>query len=66
VKRRDLERQLKELGWYFLRSGGSHDIWTNGFEKTQIPRHAEVNEYTAKSILKKAGQFQGKKGQGRS
>jgi hypothetical protein len=30
MKKRDLERQLKAYGWWFLREGGSHEIWTNG------------------------------------
>src|SRR5688500_1740083 len=30
VKRRDLEKRLTECGWRFLRSGGRHDVWTDG------------------------------------
>src|SRR4030095_15280888 len=30
VKRRDLERALRQLGWQFLRHGGKHDVWTDG------------------------------------
>jgi mRNA interferase HicA len=52
VKRSDLERELKKAGWWFERHGGSHDIWTNGADQTQVPRHREINEYTAKSILR--------------
>lgn len=51
MKRRDLERKLKDLGWWFLRSGGSHDVWTNGVVMSTVPRHAEVKEMTAKGIL---------------
>ena len=54
MKRRDLEKKLAELGWYFERHGGNHDVWTNGKESEPLPRHNEINEYLAKKILKKA------------
>jgi mRNA interferase HicA len=54
MKLRDLERQLKELGWWFSLHGGEHDRWTNGKEQESIPRHKEIKEYLAKKILKKA------------
>lgn len=54
MKKKDLEKKLKALGWWLDRHGGNHDIWTNGLISTQIPRHSEVNELLAKSILKKA------------
>lgn len=56
LKRRDLIKRLEGDGWKFKRSGGNHDIYEkNGFPKIQIPRHTEINEYTAQGILKKAG-----------
>lgn len=54
MKRRTLEKELKRLGYEFLRHGGDHDIWTNGKDAVAVPRHNEVSEYTAKSIIKKA------------
>lgn len=54
MKLRDLERQLKDLGWWFSHHGGEHDRWTNGKEQESIPRHKEIKEYLAKKILKKA------------
>lgn len=54
MKRRDLEKCLIELGWWFLRHGGSHDVWTNGEDTQAVPRHSEINEFTAKKILKQA------------
>jgi mRNA interferase HicA len=54
MKRRDLERELTKLGWYFKRHGGKHDLWTNGIEEEPIPRHNEINELLAKKILKTA------------
>jgi mRNA interferase HicA len=55
VKRRDLERRLSQAGWYLLRHGGNHDVWTNGQEEEPVPRHSEINENLARKILKKAG-----------
>ncbi len=54
MKKKDIEKKLKKCGWRLERNGGNHDIWTNGDIKTPIPRHREVNERTAKSIIKKA------------
>lgn len=55
LKRRDLIKQLENDGWKFKRSGGNHDIYEKaGFPNIQIPRHTEINEYTAQGILKKA------------
>ena len=54
VKRRELETRLRELGWTFLRHGGSHDVWTDGDRLEYLPRHAEINERLARKILKKA------------
>jgi mRNA interferase HicA len=54
VKKRELERKLKALGWRFSKHGGDHDHWTNGTEFESVPRHAEINENLAKKILKTA------------
>jgi mRNA interferase HicA len=54
MKKKDLEKRLKALGWYFSHHGGEHDAWTNGSRKLFIPRHNEVKELTAKQIIKDA------------
>jgi len=54
MKRKDLERELRTLGWRIVRHGGRHDIWASGKYEIAVPRHDEVNERTAKVILKKA------------
>ncbi|MEK7748221.1 MAG: type II toxin-antitoxin system HicA family toxin [Nitrospirota bacterium] len=53
MKRKDLEKAMTRRGWWYLRHGGNHDIWTNGFQTECIPRHNEVNEQLAKAILRK-------------
>lgn len=55
MKKRDLEKKLKKAGWFFLRSGSDHDVWSNGEEIEAIPRHREINERLAKVIIKKRG-----------
>lgn len=55
MKRKDLIKILELNGWYLKRSGGSHDIYTDGKNMEPIPRHSEINERLAKMILKKYG-----------
>lgn len=54
MKKKELERALRNLGWQFELHGGNHDVWTNGHLFEFIPRHAEVKEPLAKKIIKKA------------
>ena len=55
MKRADLIRALEQNGWYLLRNGANHDIYTNGVNMEPIPRHREVREALAQKILKRAG-----------
>ena len=55
MKNRDLIKTLETNGFKFLRSGGEHDIYSNGIKTIAVPRHREINEITAKKILKEAG-----------
>ena len=54
MKRRELERRLRELGWAPVRHGRRHDVWTNGMVQEAVPRHAEINERLALAILVRA------------
>lgn len=54
MKKRALEKKLADLGWWFLREGGNHEMWTNGEHKVAVPRHREIVENTARAILKQA------------
>lgn len=56
MKRRDLEKELKKLGYTKIRDGGNHEIWCDidGTKTIAVPRHNEINEITARSILKSA------------
>lgn len=55
MKRTDLIRMLEQNGWYLLRNGSNHDIYTNGAKKETIPRHREIKERLAKEIIKRTG-----------
>jgi len=54
MTRRELERHLREPGWYLSRHGGRHDAWTEEEREIVVPRHREINEITAKAILRLA------------
>ena len=55
MKRRELIKKLENAGWYLLRNGGNHDIYTNGKDIEPIPRHPDINEQLAKKIIRKRG-----------
>lgn len=55
MKRRDLIKLLEKNGWYLKRNGGNHDLYTDGNRIEPIPRHPEIKEQLAKSIIKKLG-----------
>ena len=55
MKRRDLIKLLKSNGWWFLRSGNNHDIYTNGNASEPIPRHSEIKEQLAMAIIRRQG-----------
>ena len=55
MKRKDLIKKLVTAG-YRLDRTGDHAIYEKaGSRPVQIPNHREINEYTAKAILKAAG-----------
>jgi predicted RNA binding protein YcfA (HicA-like mRNA interferase family) len=56
VKRGELERRLKALGWYPESEGGRHSVWSHPtkLHKFYIPRHPIINMNTARSILRDA------------
>ncbi|MBR1497316.1 MAG: type II toxin-antitoxin system HicA family toxin [Oscillospiraceae bacterium] len=56
MKRRDLIKKLEDAGFQKLRDEGDHTIYfKKGFALASIPRHRELNELTARNILKAAG-----------
>ena len=55
MKQKDLLNRFRAKGWWVLREGGSHIIMTNGTDIEPVPRHKEINEQTAKSIIRRRG-----------
>lgn len=55
MKRRDLIKRLTDNGWWLLRSGTNHDIYTNGKRSEPIPRHSEIKEQLANAIIRRQG-----------
>ena len=53
VNRRVLIKKLEAAGFVFYEHGGSHDKYKRGKDIEIIPRHRDINERTAKNILKK-------------
>jgi len=55
MKRKDLISTIEKQGSVFVRHGGKHDWYQN--PKTgvcqPVPRHKEISEYLARSIIKK-------------
>jgi len=58
MKRIDLLRVISRaatdagLPWVMTREGGNHSIFTLRDTQIQIPRHREIDELTAKAIMK--------------
>ncbi|MGA1195853.1 MAG: type II toxin-antitoxin system HicA family toxin [Candidatus Latescibacterota bacterium] len=54
MKRRDLIKNLQEMGCIFIRHGGKHDWYQNPETKISqpVPRHREIKENLAKRIIK--------------
>ena len=53
MQKRKLLVLLKRNGWHLERHGSNHDIWTNDIDEGPIPRHRDVSERLAQSIIKK-------------
>jgi predicted RNA binding protein YcfA (HicA-like mRNA interferase family) len=55
LKRRELIKKIEAQGGMLIRHGGKHDWYQNPVTKVcqPVPRHNEINEYLARSILRK-------------
>lgn len=54
MKRRDLVVELVSNG-FWSKGGTNHELFTDGNVTVAVPRHREINELTARKILKDAG-----------
>lgn len=55
MKRRDLIKKLVNAGFTLIRNGSNHDVYQCGSVTEPIPRHSEIPEGLARSILKRNG-----------
>lgn len=57
MKRKQLLRRLRDIAKsrhmpIHIREGGSHTVVTIGSAQTSVPRHSEINEVTARHIIR--------------
>jgi predicted RNA binding protein YcfA (HicA-like mRNA interferase family) len=54
MKRRDLVKELENMGCVFIRHGGKHDWYQNPKTKVSqpVPRHRKINDNLARHIKK--------------
>jgi hypothetical protein len=58
MKQRDLTKRIAQAAasnnctWELVRQGAEHEIWACNGQRVSIPRHREINELTAQSIMK--------------
>ena len=50
VKRSDLVKYFEENGFYLLREGGNHSIYTNNIKTIPIKRHRTIDRITANAM----------------
>jgi predicted RNA binding protein YcfA (HicA-like mRNA interferase family) len=55
VKRRDLISYFEKNGFYLLREGGKHSIYTNEKKVIPVKRHKNLDRITANELCKQAG-----------
>jgi mRNA interferase HicA len=55
VKRRDLVRYLEGNGFYLLREGGNHSVYTDNIKTIPVKRHRSLDRITANELCKQAG-----------
>jgi mRNA interferase HicA len=53
----DLIKHLREEGCVLVREGKAHSVWENpsNGNRTTVPRHREISEYTARAICRQLG-----------
>jgi mRNA interferase HicA len=57
MKRRDLERHLREFGCLLAREGSAHTVFVNpeNGQTAAVPRHTEINTVTVREMCKQLG-----------
>ncbi|RJP82692.1 MAG: type II toxin-antitoxin system HicA family toxin [Candidatus Zixiibacteriota bacterium] len=55
VRRSDLVRYLQDNGYYLIREGAKHSIYTNNVKTIPVKRHRLLDRITANELCKQAG-----------
>ena len=55
IKRSDLVKYLEDNGFYLLREGSKHSIYTNNTKTIPVKRHKTLDRITANDLCKQAG-----------
>ena len=57
MKRRDLIAHMEKHNCELVREGSRHSFWQNKKTgvRTAVPRHREINDYTARAICTQLG-----------
>ena len=55
IKRSELVKYLEKNGFYLLREGNKHSIYTNNSKTIPIKRHRIIDRITANELCKQAG-----------
>ena len=55
MKYKDLVKRLENCGFVFVRHGGNHDVYKRGEDTEAVPRHREIPEKLAESIIRRWG-----------
>ena len=57
MERRLLEKHLRDHGCLNDHAGGNHDVWYNpaNGQQAAVPRHTEINTFTARGICRQLG-----------
>lgn len=54
VKRRDLIRYFEKNGFYLLREGSNHSVYTNKTKTIPVKRHRTLDRIIANELCKQA------------
>jgi len=53
MKRKAFIKMLKKNGWWLVREGGDHSVYTNGSASESVPRHTELDDDLIRAIIKR-------------
>jgi YcfA-like protein. len=52
IRRIGIAARAADLTWGLVRQGSAHEVWRLDGRQITIPRHREINEVTARAIMR--------------